>query len=146
MAAPAPLKPESLAIVDEHATVNLHLSLALPCGQRPWACLRYRSLQKPGASLTVELSAAQAMHSLASRLLSSIHSTPSACRIPSCSGLVDFQNSVLGHADRFEQIQKQLDAGERQPGCGALSRGDSRGQRVSSRERTGVPAALCDAP
>lgn len=27
------------------------------------------------------------------------------------SGLIDFQNSVLGHADRFEQIQKQLDAG-----------------------------------
>ncbi|KAL4425187.1 hypothetical protein ABPG75_009203 [Micractinium tetrahymenae] len=27
-------------------------------------------------------------------------------------GLIDFQNSVLGHADRFEQIQKQLDAGE----------------------------------
>ncbi|KAI7843474.1 hypothetical protein COHA_002950 [Chlorella ohadii] len=27
-------------------------------------------------------------------------------------GLIDFKNSVLGHADRFEQIQKQLDAGE----------------------------------
>ena len=43
--------------------------------------------------------------------------------LPACSGLVDFQNSVLGHADRFEQIQAQLDAGGWVGGCSQGGRG-----------------------